>query len=92
MQFTHLFTALLALGVVVHPLPHLGPEALPVVPEVVRRLKVQGILEVCQVREQAVEAPHHILHSPERMSNFFGSSHKIKSHRLYSASKILQAG
>ena len=71
LQCTLLFTALLSLGVIVHPLPHLGPEALPVVPEVVRRLEVQGILEVCQVREQAVEAPHHILHSPEGKNNIF---------------------
>lgn len=69
-QYTLLCAALLSLGVVVHPLPHLGPEALPVVPEVVRRLEVQGILEVCQVREQAVEPPHHVLHSPEEKNIF----------------------
>ena len=45
---------LLSLGVVVDPLPHLAPEALPVVTEVVRCLNVEGVLEVCQVREQAV--------------------------------------
>ena len=53
-----------SLGVVVHPLPHFSPESLLVVSEVVSCLNVERVLEVGEVREEAVESPDNVLDSP----------------------------